>query len=66
MISHFGLSWADVIWDISWPNIVMLMSSIPRFDTDTDEEDEPSSEKKDAPDGEIQNKSELMRLFSGV
>ena len=44
----------------------MLMSSIPRFDTDTDEEDEPSSEKKDAPDGEIQNKSELMRLFSGL
>ena len=32
MIHYFGLSMDEVLWGMSWTNIIMLTASIPTFD----------------------------------
>lgn len=40
MIKYFRFSWDYVLWGISWPNLIMLLNTIPVYTTDADDNEE--------------------------
>lgn len=43
MIKYFRFSWDYVLWGIPWVNIMMLLATIPVYESDND--DEPKKEE---------------------
>jgi len=56
LIKYFRFSREEIFWEYSWANLVMLMSSIPKFGEEEDEKEEKLP-------GEIDNFGEIMGAF---
>jgi hypothetical protein len=37
VVKYFRFKWDEVVWDLGYTNLVMLMATIPVYETDEDE-----------------------------